>query len=208
MAVRVKICGITRVEDAQIAVAAGTHSLGFVFYEPSPRYIEPYMAAEIISAIPPFVTTTALFVDADSAYVREVIAMTKVDLLQFHGEEPPEYCEQFDRPYIKALRMKPGIDLIQQAEYYSSARAMLLDAYKPGIPGGTGESFEWSMIPDALRPHIILAGGLTPDNVMQAIQKVMPYAVDISGGVEASKGIKDIHKIKYFFEEVARANNN
>ncbi|SIT10149.1 phosphoribosylanthranilate isomerase [Neptunomonas antarctica] len=208
MAVRVKICGITRVEDAQIAVAAGAHSLGFVFYEPSPRYIDPCVAAEIISAIPPFVTTTALFVDADPTYVREVITLTKIDLLQFHGEEPPVYCEQFDRPYIKALRMKPGIDLIQQAKYYAAARAILLDAYKPGIPGGTGESFEWSMIPDSLRPHIILAGGLTPGNVAQAIQKVMPYAVDISGGVEASRGIKDIHKIKCFFEEVARANNN
>lgn len=208
MAVRVKICGITRNLDAQLAVAAGAHSLGFVFYEPSPRYVEPAIAAEIISGLPPFVTSTALFVDAEPDVVAEIVVLTKVDLLQFHGNETPEYCEQFGRPYIKALRMKPGMDLIQQVSRYASARGVLLDAYKPGVPGGTGEAFEWSRIPDSMRSSIILAGGLSAENVAQAIEQVAPYAVDVSGGVEASAGLKDANKIKCFFEEVARAKNN
>lgn len=206
MAVRVKICGITRVEDAQLAVAAGAHALGFVFYGASPRYVEPAIAAEIISNLPPFVTTTALFVDADPDLVKEIISLTKVDLLQFHGNETPDYCEQFGRPYIKALRMKPDMDLIQQAECYLSARGILLDAYKPGVPGGTGEVFEWQRIPASMRSTIVLAGGLSAANVAQAIEQVAPYAVDVSGGVEASAGHKDANKIKCFFKEVARAN--
>ncbi|SFG81698.1 phosphoribosylanthranilate isomerase [Neptunomonas qingdaonensis] len=208
MAVRVKICGITRSLDAHLAVRAGAHSLGFVFYEPSPRYVEPAVAAEIISGLSPFITSTALFVDADPDVVRDIILLTKVDLLQFHGNESPEYCEQFGRPYIKALRMKPDMDLIQQVGCYSSARGILLDAYKPGVPGGTGESFEWSRIPVSMRSSIVLAGGLSAENVAQAIEQVAPYAVDVSGGVEASAGLKDANKIKCFFEEVARANNN
>lgn len=182
--------------------------MGFVFYEPSPRYVEPAVAAEIIAALPPFVTSTALFVDADPDVVREIILLTKVDLLQFHGNETPEYCEQFGRAYIKALRMKPDMDLMQHVGCYSSARGILLDAYKAGVPGGTGESFEWSRIPAGMRSSIVLAGGLTAENVAQAIEQVAPYAVDVSGGVEASAGLKDANKIKCFFEEVARANNN
>lgn len=208
MAVRVKICGITRIEDALLAIAAGADSLGFVFYKPSPRYIEPSVAADIISALPPFVTTTALFVDESPTVVKDVLSLTKVDLLQFHGKESPEYCMQFDRPYIKALRMKPDLDLVQQANSYSSARAVLLDAYKAGVPGGTGESFEWNRIPESMRSNIILAGGLSADNVAQAIGQVKPYAVDVSGGVEESAGLKDTNKINCFFKEVARANNN
>ena len=182
--------------------------MGFVFYQPSPRYVVPSLASEIISELPPFVTSTALFVDADPDVVKEIMLLTKVDLLQFHGNETPEYCEQFGRPYIKALRMKPDMDLIQQVGCYTSARGILLDAYKPGVPGGTGEAFEWSRIPSSMRSSIILAGGLSAENVAQAIEQVTPYAVDVSGGVEASAGLKDVNKIKCFFEEVARANNN
>ncbi|BBB29428.1 phosphoribosylanthranilate isomerase [Neptunomonas japonica] len=208
MAVRVKICGITRAEDALTAIAAGAHSLGFVFYKPSPRYVEPSIAADIISVLPPFITTTALFVDESPDVVKEIVALTKVDLLQFHGKESPEYCVQFERPYIKALRMKPGLDLVQQASSYSSSRAVLLDAYKAGVPGGTGESFEWNRIPQSMRSSIILAGGLCAENVAQAIEQVKPFAVDVSGGVEESAGLKDANKINCFFKEVARANNN
>ncbi|WP_293268125.1 phosphoribosylanthranilate isomerase [Neptunomonas sp.] len=208
MAARVKICGITRIEDALIAIAAGAHSLGFVFYKPSPRYVEPSVAANIISLLPPFITSTALFVDEEPVVINETLLLSKVDLLQFHGKETPEFCEQFDRPYIKALRMKPGLDLMHQAEIYSSSRAILLDAYKAGVPGGTGESFEWDRIPRSMRSSIILAGGLSADNVAQAIEQVKPYAVDVSGGVEESAGLKDANKINCFFKEVARANNN
>jgi phosphoribosylanthranilate isomerase len=207
MNVRVKICGITRLDDALQAVAAGADALGFVFYEPSPRYITPEIAASIIKKLPPFVTTTALFVNADDGLVQTVIDTCHIDLLQFHGDESVVYCEQFVRPYIKALRMKPGVDVKQVAEDYASARGLLLDAYKAGVPGGTGESFNWDMIPDSMRSSIILAGGLDADNIHEAIKHVQPYAVDVSGGVEANKGVKSPTKIQRFFEEVARANN-
>lgn len=206
MSTRVKICGITRLEDAQLAIAAGADALGFVFYEPSPRYVSPTTAAAIIRELPPFVVTTALFVDASETYVRQVLEQTQIDLLQFHGDETPAFCEQFNRPYIKALRVKPTLDLLAEQTRFESARALLLDAYKPGVPGGTGESFDWALIPKALAPKIILAGGLDAGNVARAIAEVKPFAVDVSGGVEASKGIKDANKIKRFFEEVSCAN--
>ncbi|EDO29270.1 predicted protein [Nematostella vectensis] len=206
MSTRVKICGITRLEDAQLAIAAGADALGFVFYEPSPRYVSPEVAAAIIRELPPFVVTTALFVDASETYVRQVLEQTQIDLLQFHGDETPAFCEQFNRPYIKALRVKPTLDLLAEQKRFQSARALLLDAYKPGVPGGTGESFDWALIPKALAPKIILAGGLDAGNVARAIAEVKPFAVDVSGGVEASKGIKDANKIKRFFEEVSCAN--
>lgn len=206
MSTRVKICGITRLEDAQLAIAAGADALGFVFYEPSPRYVSPTTAAAIIRELPPFVVTTALFVDASETYVKQVLEQTQIDLLQFHGDETPAFCEQFNRPYIKALRVKPTLDLLAEQTRFESARALLLDAYKPGVPGGTGESFDWALIPKALAPKIILAGGLDAGNVARAIAEVKPFAVDVSGGVEASKGIKDANKIKRFFEEVSCAN--
>lgn len=206
MSTRVKICGITRLEDAQLAIAAGADALGFVFYEPSPRYVSPEVAAAIIRELPPFVVTTALFVDAPETYVRQVLEQTQIDLLQFHGDETPVFCEQFNRPYIKALRVKPTLDLLAEQNRFQSARALLLDAYKPGVPGGTGESFDWALIPKVLAPKIILAGGLDAGNVARAIAEVKPFAVDVSGGVEASKGIKDANKIKRFFEEVSCAN--
>ncbi|MFC6673495.1 phosphoribosylanthranilate isomerase [Marinobacterium aestuariivivens] len=208
MTTRIKICGITRLEDARAAVDLGAHALGFVFYEPSPRHVAPEVAAEIIARLPPFVTTTALFVDAPPEQVAQVMALTGIDLLQFHGNETENDCVRFKRPYIKALRMKSGLDPEAAVAEYPSARAILLDAYRPGVPGGTGEAFDWSLIPQTLRSDIILAGGLGPDNVRAAVERVRPFAVDVSGGVEASRGIKDHNKMKQFIEEVARADKS
>jgi phosphoribosylanthranilate isomerase len=202
---RIKICGITRQEDADAAVAAGADALGFVFYDPSPRNVNMDQAAEIIRNLPAFVTSTALFVNADVAFVQRVIDATGLDLLQFHGDEDVAYCEQFDRPYMKAIRMKPGVDIQAECERYASATAILLDAYRPGVPGGTGESFDWDRIPSGLKKPIVLAGGLEPDNIRRAVKTVRPFAVDVSGGVEASKGIKDKAKIEKFTLEVTRA---
>lgn len=205
---RVKICGITRIDDALAAVDAGADALGFVFYAKSPRAVAIPDAAKIISQLPGFVTSVALFVDAEPAYVDQVISETGVDLLQFHGEETAVQCEQYSRPYIKALRMKPNLDLKQTMLAYASARGVLLDAYTPGIPGGTGEQFDWSRIPADLAAGVTLAGGLDSSNVAAAIRQVKPYAVDVSGGVEQSKGIKDVKKLEQFFAEVHRVNNS
>ena len=203
---RVKICGITCLEDALQAIEAGADALGFVFYAPSPRYVSPEAAADIIRQLPPFVTTVALFVDAPVAEVQLVIGMTQVDLLQFHGKETAVYCEQFSRPYFKALRMSADIDVSSAAAEYSSARAILLDAYRKGVPGGTGESFDWQRIPSDLSKPLILAGGLDESNIYRAITEVCPFAVDVSGGVERVKGRKSFEKINTFMSEVARAN--
>lgn len=205
---RIKICGIGSLQDAQQAVAAGAHALGFVFYPPSPRYIVPELAARIIADLPPFVTSTGLFVNEQSEVVSRIIEQTRLDLLQFHGDETAEFCQQFARPYIKAIRMQESTDLQIQAAEFSSARALLLDTYRPGLPGGTGVCFDWSLIPEPLRSRIILAGGLTPDNVRQAIQEIQPFGVDVSGGVETVKGKKDPAKVKRFCNEVVHANTN
>ncbi|WP_232846539.1 phosphoribosylanthranilate isomerase [Amphritea pacifica] len=206
MRTRVKICGITRLEDALAAVESGADALGFVFYAPSPRYVEPAVAEAIIKQLPPFVTTVALFVNASVDQVQTIMAQTGIDLLQFHGDESPEYCAQFDRPYFKALRMSPDIDVVAETKRFSLARGILLDAYRPGVPGGTGEAFDWERIPSDIDKPLILAGGLDQSNVAQAICQVKPYAVDVSGGVEAAKGLKDCEKITSFMNEVARAN--
>lgn len=203
---RVKICGITRIEDALCAVNSGADSLGFVFYDKSPRAIQPSDAALIIQQLPAFVTTTALFVNAEADFIDRVIAKTRIDLLQFHGDETPEFCNSFSRPYLKALRMKPGLDLAAECQRFRSSQAILLDAYRPGVPGGTGEVFDWDLIPDPHPAPVILAGGLTCDNVAEAVKTVQPYAIDVSGGVEQSKGIKDAVKIDKFINEVTRAN--
>ncbi|WP_020680395.1 phosphoribosylanthranilate isomerase [Marinobacterium rhizophilum] len=208
MTTRVKICGITRLEDGLAAVRLGAHALGFVFYAKSPRCVTPEVAASIIAGLPPFVTTTALFVDAAPDYIEQVVASTGVDLLQFHGNESAAFCGGFNRPYIKALRMKPEVDIAARVREYPDARGVLLDAYRAGVPGGTGEAFDWARIPVSLRPQIILAGGLNPDNIRSAIEQVSPFAVDVSGGVEAAKGIKDHNKLKQFIEEVARADKS
>lgn len=203
---RVKICGITRLEDALTAIAAGADALGFVFYPPSPRSVESTVAEAIIKQLPPFVSTVALFVNESPEQVRAVIEQTGIDLLQFHGDESPDYCNQFERPYFKALRMSPDIDVVAETKRFTSARAVLLDAYRAGVPGGTGEAFDWDRIPADLSMPLILAGGLDQHNVKQAINQVKPYAVDVSGGVEAAKGLKDSAKIISFMNEVSRAN--
>lgn len=188
------------------AIEAGADALGFVFYAPSPRSVEVKQAAEIIAQLPAFVTTTALFVNAEREFVDLVIRDARIDLLQFHGDEDEAFCNSFSRPYIKALRMKPELDLNAEVASFSSAQAILLDAYRPGMPGGTGEIFDWDRIPEQHPAPIILAGGLDSGNVAQAVAAVTPYAVDVSGGVEQSKGIKDANKINMFVNEVTRAN--
>lgn len=208
MRTRVKVCGITREEDALAAVAAGVDALGFVFYASSPRNVSIEQAARIIAKIPAFVSSTALFVNADRKEIDSVISSTKIDLLQFHGDEDPTFCESFRRPYIKALRMRDDLDVLSLASTYHSARAILLDAYVEGIPGGTGSSFDWQRIPAQLSSRIVLAGGLDADNVADAIRQTNAYAVDVSGGVEAAKGIKDANKIRCFMNEVNRVNSN
>jgi phosphoribosylanthranilate isomerase len=203
-AVRIKICGITRIEDALAAVAAGADAIGLVFYAKSPRAVTPAQAKAIVAALPPFVTSVGLFVDMPRAELRQLLAEVPLDLLQFHGDESPEDCAGHGRPFIKALRVKPGDDVAAAIARYSEAAGILLDTYVPGTPGGTGEAFDWSLVPrDAAKP-VVLAGGLTPDNVGDAVRQVRPYAVDVSGGVEASKGIKDAAKIKAFIQR-ARA---
>lgn len=202
MRTRVKICGLTREQDVQAAVTAGADALGLVFYESSPRHVNMATATQLAKRVPAFVTVVALFVNADKAFVEEVIDRVGVDLLQFHGEESAAYCEQFQRPYIKALRVAADTDIVALASAYHSARGILLDSYKKGIPGGTGEVFNWELIPKKLPLPVILAGGLNPTNVAAAINKVQPYAVDVSGGVEQAKGIKDKDKIHAFMKEV------
>lgn len=205
---RIKICGITRLEDALAAADSGADALGFVFYERSPRAISVSNAAKIIASTPAFVTSVALFVDAEENFINEVISETGVDLLQFHGNETDAFCRSFVRPFIKAVRMRPELDLNKEINAYPNARGVLLDAYSPGIPGGTGERFDWSRIPADLAREITLAGGLDAGNVAQAITSVKPYAVDISGGVEQSKGIKDAKKIEQLIAEVYRVYNS
>jgi phosphoribosylanthranilate isomerase len=202
MRTRVKICGLTRPADAQVAAAAGVDAIGLVFYSRSPRAVDIAQARAVVSVLPPFVTSVGLFVDATQDFVDAVLAAVRLDLLQFHGDEAPDACDAYGRPWIKALRVRAGIDLMREADRYGHARALLLDAYRPGVPGGTGERFDWGLIPPELGPRIVLAGGLTPDNVAEAIGRVRPYAVDVSGGVESARGIKDHAKIDAFMQGV------
>jgi phosphoribosylanthranilate isomerase len=200
-----KICGITRIEDALAAARCGAHAVGFVFYRPSPRYVDPDEAARIVQALPPFVTPVGLFVDARADEVRTIAARARVRLLQFHGSEMPEFCSQFELPYMKAVRVRPEVDLLQYARQFASAKALLLDAYQEGLHGGTGAVFDWDLIPPALPLPIVLSGGLTPDNVVEAIRRVKPCAVDVSSGVESARGIKDARKIEAFMNGVRNA---
>lgn len=208
MAVRVKICGITRLADLHAACAAGADALGFVFYEKSPRNVSVETAAALLRALPPFVQSVGLFVNAEPAFISAVLKAVPLDLLQFHGDEAPADCERHDRPYIKAVRVNRDTDLLKCAAEFDSARGLLLDAYVPGVAGGTGERFDWSLIPPDLPGSVILSGGLTPDNVAEAVRQVRPWAVDVSSGVEATmllngvavatKGIKDAQKLAQF----------
>ncbi|SCY34119.1 phosphoribosylanthranilate isomerase [Pseudomonas flexibilis] len=202
MVVRSKICGITRIEDALVAAEAGADAIGLVFYDKSPRAVDVRQARAILAALPPFVTSVGLFVNASRCFIGEVLDAVPLDVLQFHGDETPEQCEGHGRPWFKALRVRPGDDLHAEARRFAGARAILLDAYVPGVPGGTGERFDWSLIPADLPMPLILAGGLTPDNVTEAIASVRPYGVDVSGGVEAAKGIKDAAKVAAFIRRV------
>ncbi len=198
---RVKICGITQRQDALNVVSAGADAIGLVFYDPSPRGVSIKQAQTIVTGLPPFITVVGLFVDAEASFVRDVIAQVGLDRLQFHGQETPAYCAQFSKPYFKAIRMQEGIDLATEIAKFDSAVAILLDSYQAGISGGTGHTFDWDKIPVLSKP-LILAGGLDPDNVAQAIREVQPYAVDVSGGVEQTKGIKSQQKIAAFMKEV------
>lgn len=205
MRTRVKICGITREEDAKAAVAAGCDAIGLVFYRPSPRYVSPQKAAQIVASLPPFISVVGLFVDAEPDEILQVMEQVRLDLLQFHGNESPEACERFDMPYMKAIRVKPDTNLLQYAEQFKHAQALLLDAFIEGVPGGTGQVFDWNIIPKTFPLPVVLAGGLCPENVVQAVRQVQPYAVDVSGGVELNKGIKDAAKIAAFMRGVSDA---
>lgn len=198
MAVRVKICGITRQQDLQAACDAGADALGFVFYEKSPRHVSIASAVALMRELPPFVQSVGLFVNAEPAFIEAVLQAAPLDLLQFHGDETAADCARYGRPYIKAVRVNRDTNLLKCAADFDSARGLLLDAYVPGVPGGTGERFDWSLIPASLPKPVILSGGLVPDNVADAVQRVHPWAVDVSSGVEAAKGIKDAHKIAQF----------
>ena len=202
MRTRVKICGITRSDDGLAAAAAGADAIGLVFYAPSPRAVSVEQAIDIVSVLPPFVTVTALFVDAGREDIRRVLDSVPVDLLQFHGNESPGDCEGFGRPYIKAMAMRDGVDLAAACHDFASASGILVDAWHPQVPGGTGESFDWERLPAALEKPLILAGGLTPDNVTAAVSKVRPWAVDVSSGVEREKGVKDPERIRQFIKGV------
>ncbi len=202
---RVKICGITRMEDAISAIDSGADAIGLVFYEKSPRYINLDKAAEITKNLPPFVSKVALFVDATSAEIKQVLESVVIDVLQFHGDESPQQCRAYGRPYIKAVRMRDDVNLHQVCNDYSDASAILIDSYIEGMHGGTGQIFDWSRIPDDLSKKIILAGGLSVENVAAAVAEVSPYAVDVSGGVEIEKGIKDAALIEKFMNEVLHA---
>lgn len=205
MPTRIKICGITRIEDALAAATAGADAIGLVFAEKSPRRISLEQARAIAASLPPFVTTVALFVNADSRAVGQVIEQVRPDCLQFHGDEPPDFCVGFGLPWLKAARVRAGVDLLQFAARYAAAQGLLLDAYSPAAHGGTGERFDWGLIPAGLPRPVLLAGGLTPANVGEAVRDVRPWAVDVSSGVEAAPGIKDAAKIGAFVKEVKDA---
>ncbi|MFV1873727.1 MAG: phosphoribosylanthranilate isomerase [Oleiphilus sp.] len=204
MRVRTKICGITSLKDALQAIHAGADALGFVFYKPSPRYIAPEDAADICRQLPPFITKVGLFVNADEQAIQAVCDSVALDLLQFHGDEQEADCLKYKLPYIKAIRIQNDQDVKLAELAYTSALAILVDAYKPGVPGGTGEKFDWSLLPKTRTKPLILAGGLNEKNIYQAIQTVRPYAVDVSGGVEQAKGKKNHTIVTQFINEVSR----
>jgi phosphoribosylanthranilate isomerase len=201
---RIKICGITRSGDAVAAAQAGADAIGLVFYPPSPRFLNVERAREIRDALPPFVQALALFVNPDAAQVAQVIGRVHPALLQFHGEETPEFCAQFGLPYVKACRVTQGVDLLKYLRPFSAASGWLLDAHVEEY-GGVGAGFDWSLVPARLERPLVLSGGLTRENVGEAVRRVRPWAVDVSSGVESSKGIKDAAKIAAFIAEVRNA---
>ena len=202
---RVKICGITTSEDARNAVDCGADAIGLVFYANSPRAVTAVQAAKIVAAVPPFVSVVALFVDEPADSIRRILQQVPVELIQFHGDEPAAFCEQFQRPWIKALRVREELDIADECARYSGARGVLLDSWQQGVPGGTGKTFDWNLAGGAFPLPVILAGGLNDSNVGQAIAQLRPQAVDVSGGVERSPGCKDAAKIGRFIAAVHAA---
>jgi phosphoribosylanthranilate isomerase len=205
--VRAKICGLTRPEDVSASVAAGADALGFVFFDQSPRALTPDRMPALLAAVPAFVQVVGLFVNPARNWVETVLSEVPLDLLQFHGDESPEFCASFARPYIKAVRVRPGLDLLHYCDRHANARGLLLDAFQPGVWGGTGVAFDWSLVPAGLTLPLILSGGLNQDTVGEAIAAVRPYAVDVSSGVESSKGIKDASRIQAFMNGVRKHEN-
>ncbi|MCG7872708.1 MAG: phosphoribosylanthranilate isomerase [Candidatus Thiodiazotropha lotti] len=208
MRTRIKICGITRTEDALAATRLGADAIGLVFYPPSPRSVSPEQAQRIVKSLPPFVTVVGLFVNEDRAVIEQILKQVPLDLLQFHGDESAEDCRGFGRPWIKAIRMRQETDLLSLKQQYADASGLLLDTYQAGVPGGTGKTFDWDLVPQSLAGRIVLAGGLNSENVTKAVESLHPYAVDVSGGVEAAKGIKDEAKIEAFIAGVMRGDND
>jgi phosphoribosylanthranilate isomerase len=208
MRTRVKICGFTRVEDAVFAAQAGVDAIGLVFYPPSPRHVDIGQAVKIVQALPAFVTVVALFVDSTEQAIREVLSHVPIDCLQFHGNEPATACRIYNKRYIKAVGMQNTTDINALATDYNDAAGLLLDTYNPATKGGTGQAFDWSLIPRQCALPIILAGGLDADNVQLAVQGVRPYALDASSGVESSKGIKDPRKIGAFLKAIHESDNS
>ena len=205
MRTRVKICGITRPEHARAAASAGADAIGLMFYEPSPRFVSREYAAEICAVLPPMVSIVGVFVNPARCEIEAAVRAVPVDLLQFHGDEPPELCADAGMPYVKAVRVRTRDDIVEAAARFPHARALLLDAHHDALWGGTGRRFDWSIVPDDVEHPIVLAGGLTPENVADAIRLVRPFAVDVSGGVESAPGEKDPRSIERFIKEVAGA---
>ena len=204
MRTRIKICGIKNKNDALKAVESGADAIGLIFVEKSPRYVSFTDARVIADSLPPFVSVVGLFMDAPEKKVREALKVVPINLLQFHGDESPAYCDQFEMPYLKVLRMRENVNVTAFAQEYPNASGILLDTYSKGVAGGTGQVFDWELIPDDIPLPLVMAGGLTPENVAAAVQKVQPYAVDVSSGVESGPGIKDHEKIEKFIKEVQR----
>lgn len=204
-ATRIKICGVTRAQDAQACAASGADAIGLVFYPRSSRAVTVHQAADIVAAVPPFVSVVALFVDEPIGSIERIISTLPIDVIQFHGDESPEFCHQFGRPWIKALRVRPGLDVVEECQRFSKARGVLLDSWQADVPGGTGKTFDWRLATQALCVPVVLAGGLTHENVGDGIRALHPAAVDVSGGVEVSPGLKDAKKIRQFIAAVRAA---
>ncbi|HKO87562.1 MAG TPA: phosphoribosylanthranilate isomerase [Burkholderiales bacterium] len=205
MKTRIKICGITRPEDGQVAARLGADAIGLVFYAPSPRALDAARGREIIAALPPFVMPVGLFVNATEQAVEAVLKVCGITALQFHGDETPAFCASFGRPYLKAIRVRPGVDLLEYAASFTGAAGYLFDAYSDNLYGGTGEAFDWDLIPRNLHKPLVLSGGLNPGNVGEAVRRVRPWAVDVSSGVESAKGIKDEQLMAAFIAGVRNA---